>query len=105
MNSLPVNVAVEGNSDEALARALLRECELPTGVVYVQKGKDNLDKKLKAFNQAANHAPWLVLRDLDRDAACAPELWRYCLRNGPHTWFCESRFTPPNPGCWRTENA
>jgi len=40
MNALSISVAVEGDSDEALARKLLNMFDFTVGVVYVQKGKD-----------------------------------------------------------------
>lgn len=79
MNSLPISVAVEGDSDEALARKLLNVCDFAIAAVYVQRGKDRLDGKLVAFNRAADHAPWFVLRDLDQNASCAPELIQQLL--------------------------
>jgi hypothetical protein len=74
MNSRTISVAVEGDSDEALARKLLGLFDFTAAVVYVQKGKDRLDSKLGAFNHAADYAPWFILRDLDQDAECASEL-------------------------------
>ena len=74
MNDPSISVAVEGDSDEALARKLLDQSGLTVGPVYVQRGKDRLDQKLSAFNYAAKYTSWFVLRDLDHDANCAPEL-------------------------------
>lgn len=69
-----VTVAVEGDLDAAVALRLIREAALLPGPIYGRSGKHRLDKSLRGFNNAARHAPWLVLRDLDHDAACAPEL-------------------------------
>jgi hypothetical protein len=74
-----ISVAVEGDSDEALARKLLSMFDFTISVVYVQKGKDRLDSKLNAFNHAAEHAPWFILRDLDQDGECAPDLIQLLL--------------------------
>lgn len=38
------------------------------------RGKSNLDSKLAGYNAAATFSSWFVLRDLDHDAECAPEL-------------------------------
>ncbi len=71
-----VTIAVEGDLDVAVARRLLTLAGFPIGPVYGKRGKDRLDKGLKGYNNAARHAPWLVLRDLDHDAECAPEIVR-----------------------------
>jgi hypothetical protein len=67
-------LAVEGAHDDAVARRL---CELTGHAVvlsHVTRGKPSLDKKLLGYNNAARFAWWLVLRDLDHDADCAPSL-------------------------------
>jgi len=74
---IPVlRAAVEGDGDEAVVRALVEGAGLTLGDVYVKRGKGELDKKLPAYRQASRFAPWLVVRDLDHDASCAPELVR-----------------------------
>lgn len=47
---------------------------LGIGSVYVQDGKAGIDKRLGGYNNAAKYGHWFVLRDLDVDAPCAPEL-------------------------------
>jgi hypothetical protein len=79
MISPSISVAVEGDSDEVLARKLADLAGFNVGNVYVQRGKNRLDQKLVAFNNAAQYAPWFILRDLDEDAGCAPELVRTLL--------------------------
>jgi len=75
-----VTVAVEGDTDVPVAQRILELAGLDMGAVYIRYGKDSLDLGLAGFNRAARFAPWLVLRDLDRDAACAPELVHHLLR-------------------------
>src|SRR5690349_2981582 len=53
---------------------ILGDMGIELGPQYGFVGKDDLRRKLAGFNAAARHAPWLVLRDLDRDATCAPDL-------------------------------
>jgi hypothetical protein len=66
---------VEGPSDVGVARALLKAVGLtPAASPYVMNGKAHLDSRLPAYCRAAAQAPWLVLRDLDRDAPCAGAL-------------------------------
>jgi len=71
---MPVTIAVEGPTDTAVARRLIRHVGLSEGPVYEAGGKSKLDQKLQAYNNAARSAPWFVLRDLDQDAPCAPAL-------------------------------
>lgn len=70
----PVTLAVEGTTDAAVARRLLHEADLQAGPEYVKNGKSALDQSLAGYNNAARFSCWLVLRDLDQDAACAPAL-------------------------------
>lgn len=69
-----VTVACEGDGDLVVVRRLLDCAGLQAGAQHVQIGKSNLDKNLRGFNEAAKLSPWLVLRDLDRDAPCPSEL-------------------------------
>ena len=83
--SLAVTLAVEGPLDAVVAKQLLREARLEPGPEYITQGKGALDRRLNGYNNAARSSCWLVLRDLDRDAACAPELVARLLRNpAPH---------------------
>jgi len=67
----PVNVLVEGVTDEAVVRRLLEYAGLTCGTVYGKTGKGALLERLPSYNQAARFAPWLVVVDLDQDAECA----------------------------------
>lgn len=76
MNAQRVWVAavVEGPTDAAVAERLLEHVGLALGPVYGLRGKAYNDQRLKGYNNAARFAPWLVLRDLDRDGPCASAL-------------------------------
>jgi hypothetical protein len=76
---MEVTVAVEGSVDAAVAGKIIASIGLHIGPVHGQRGKHWLDRQLLGYNQAARFGPWLVLRDLDRDASCAPELHRELL--------------------------
>lgn len=76
---------MEGPGDEAIARRLAEETGFMVSDVYVKRGKDALDAKLEAYAAAARFGPWLVLRDLDRDADCAPTLANQLLPDPPPT--------------------
>jgi hypothetical protein len=69
-----VTVAVEGDLDAAVVRRVLAEATLSIGPIYGRRGKNYLDKSLNGYNNAARRSCWLVVRDLDHDAECAPEL-------------------------------
>lgn len=71
---MKVNAVGEGDLDIAVAGQLLRTAGLELGIPYVKHGKANIDAKIAGYNNAARHTCWLVLRDLDRDAECPPEL-------------------------------
>ena len=77
--SLPIRVLywAEGPTDRAAAVALIASVGAEPGPDYSARqksasGKDQLDKKLPAYNAAAAYEPFLVMRDLDDDAECAP---------------------------------
>jgi hypothetical protein len=79
MSQPHVTVAVEGDLDAAVARRLLGDAGLSPGAVYGRSGKSRLDRSLDGYNRAARRARWFVLRDLDHDASCAPELMERLL--------------------------
>ena len=79
-----VNYWAEGPTDRAVARKLIAVAKGRPGADYAKRrgshpGKDYLDSKLRAFNEAARHAPWLVLRD--GDGECPVTLRRRLLPN------------------------
>lgn len=74
-----LTAAVEGVADEAVARRLVHWAGMEVAAVYGGAGKHQLDRRLPAYARAARLQPWLVLRDLDHDADCAPSLRRQLL--------------------------
>lgn len=78
---VPVNILVEGTTDEPVAKRLLEHVGLPIGTVFGRRGKDDLLLRLSKYNQAAYFAPWFVLVDLDnkKDIACAPQAIKFWL--------------------------
>jgi len=77
----PVNVLVEGITDEAVVRRVLEYVGLTCGTVYGKGGKGAMLERLTNYNQAARFAPWLVVVDLNHDAECAPAFTRSVLPN------------------------
>lgn len=71
-----ISAAVEGDVDEAVVRRLILDAGGQLGTVYGKNGKQTLRRHINGYNNAARHAPWFVLVDLDRDADCAPPLRR-----------------------------
>jgi hypothetical protein len=69
----PVNLLVEGAVDEAVVRQVIEHSGLSVGRVFGGSGKQYLLGRLPNYNQAARHARWLAVVDLDQDAECAPE--------------------------------
>lgn len=61
---LPINLLVEGVTDEAVLRRILAHVHLPCGTVYGKQGKQALLKRLPNYNQAARFAPWLLNQDI-----------------------------------------
>jgi len=89
MNAFPVTLVVEGDTDIPYAGQVLRVAGLGIGKVIDAGGKDRIEPQLPAYNAAAQGSPWMVLRDLDQDAPCAPSLrksllpepsWLMCFR-------------------------
>lgn len=82
-----VTAAVEGIVDEAVVRTLLNHVGVTPGDVHGKNGKAHLCQRIPGYNNAARHAPWIVLVDLDRDADCAPPLRRAWLSH-PAPYMC-----------------
>ena len=81
----PVACAVEGPTDEPVARRLLAEAGLQAGPFKLAGGKSGIDKDLRRWNVSAARRPWLVIRDLDHDDLehCIPALRSLLLGNTP----------------------
>lgn len=69
-----VTLAVEGTTDEAVATRLCHYAGLEVIAAYPVGEKRALDSRLRNYNYAARFEPWFVLRDLNSDAECAPDL-------------------------------
>lgn len=69
-----VNFATEGLVDAAVAERLIRHCGAQPGNPRIAGGKTRLDPNIPRYVNSARQLPWLILRDLDHDAACGPEL-------------------------------
>jgi hypothetical protein len=79
---------VEGYLDEAVLHQVVRYAGLSLANVYGREGKSSLLKSVRGYNAAANHAPWVVLVDLDMDCDCAPPCARIWLPEpAPHMCF------------------
>jgi hypothetical protein len=59
---------------------------LVPGPIYETGGKAKLDLRLPAYASAARFAPWVVQRDLDNDASCAPALSTALAAKFRGTW-------------------
>ena len=74
-----ISAAVEGALDEAVVGRLVRHVGATLGTVYGKNGKPFLRDSIAGYNNAARHAPWLVLVDLDADDHCAPPVLAHWL--------------------------
>ncbi len=81
--SIIINVVVEGDTDEAVARRLIRHVGAVPGTVYGKNGKPALYQRISGYLNAARFSPWLILVDLDHDASCAPDLYRLWVPSPP----------------------
>jgi len=78
-----IAAAVEGLTDEAVARKLIAHVGANVGQIYGGKGKSHLRKRISGYSNAARYTPWLVLVDLDHDADCTPPFVADWLQNPP----------------------
>lgn len=84
----PVNILVEGLTDEPVAKKLLLHLGLQAGPVYGKKGKSDLLKRLANYNKAAQFSPWFVIIDLDKDTQCPSEAMRLWLPQPAESMIC-----------------
>lgn len=84
-----VSAAVEGLVDEAVVERLIHHAGGVPGPVHGKNGKPALRARIRGYDNAARHSPWIVLIDLNGDHECASLLrqaWlpqaapRLCLR-------------------------
>lgn len=84
-----VFIVGEGASDVAALKRLVALHGLNVAGEYDCRGKSKLDSRLQGFLEASKRSPWVILRDLDNDAPCAPT-------------FLENRSIQPPPlACFR----
>lgn len=87
-DGIAISAAVEGIVDEAVARKLIVFAGAIPGPVHGKQGKPFLRQRIAGYKAAAQHSPWIVLVDLDRDHDCAPPLRAAWLpQSPPHLCF------------------
>ena len=91
---IPVYYAVEGRTDEPVARKILQTAGLIPGQRFITVGKRKLNARLPSWNAAAKRSPWLVIRDLDHDDGwtCIPDLRQNLLNDLECSQFMCLRF-------------
>jgi len=82
-----ITFASEGIIDRAVIERLILAFGCEPGPAHGGRGKGLLDSRIDGYNAAALHEPWVVFRDLDEDAPCAPELRRRILPD-PSQMMC-----------------
>jgi len=83
---LPVTVVVEGSTDLPVLSRVLEFVDCSIDVAHGQRGKADIDRNIRGYNSAARFSPWIILRDLDDDAPCAPVLVSRILA-APSSWM------------------
>jgi Domain of unknown function (DUF4276) len=76
---MQVAIAAEGSTDLTVLKILLAKIGLASYADIACSGKADFNAKLADWNRSARHSPWVVLRDLDHDAACANDLIKAIL--------------------------
>ena len=71
--------AVEGETDVPIAERMLRLIAVEPVRTLVAGGKSKLDSKIPGLNRSGANLNWLIMRDLDHDESCPPELIRRLL--------------------------
>lgn len=84
---MSVVLAFEGDTDLPFVSRLAEDAGLSDWFPIDCGGKSQLDLELPSYRGAARGSPWFVLRDLDRDADCAPALVS-TLTPEPAPWMC-----------------
>lgn len=74
MAGVHISGAVEGPTDEAVLRTIVRARGAIVHRVHVQHGKPNLRRALPGYNDAAKRSPWFIVVDLDDECPCASML-------------------------------
>lgn len=74
-----ITLAAEGVVDIEAAARLCEYAGHSVHKKFPHRGKGSLNPRLPGYNNAARLSPWLVVRDLDKDAECAPTLVKELL--------------------------
>lgn len=70
-----INLLVEGEIDEAVARRMISECGYDIGTCYGKKGVSYIKEKIQAFNLSSVSMCYLTLVDfMDTKFQCPPEI-------------------------------
>lgn len=76
-----INLAGEGLTDIYAAMNLIKLLQLKPGAISSVRSKSKIDAKLQEFNRSSRHLNWFILRDLDHEADCAPQLMDGLIQN------------------------
>ena len=76
-----INLVGEGLTDIYAAINLIKLLQLKRGAISSVRSKSKIDAKLQEFNRSSRHLNWFILRDLDHDAKCAPQLMESPIQN------------------------
>ncbi len=83
-----IAVIVEGGTDVPYVRKLCAHAGVAIiEPLVIRGGKTSIDRDLSKWANAAKHSPYVILRDLDQDAACAPDWLSTNLPKGAGRWL------------------
>ena len=74
-----VKVLIEGQSDQGMAKRIIRHSDLSMGQLVTKHGSGNIDKLIPKLSRTTTNNPWMVFRD--SDTRCPVELRRQLTKS------------------------
>ena len=74
-----VKVLIEEQSDQGMAKRIIRHSDLPMGQLVTKHGSGNIDKLIPKLSRTTTNNPWVVFRD--SDTRCPVELRRQLTKS------------------------
>ena len=74
-----VKVAVEGQSDQGMAKKIIKHSGLSLRQIVTKNGSGNIDKLIQSLSRTSPSNPWVVFRD--SDTKCPVKLRRHLTKS------------------------
>lgn len=74
-----VKVAVEGQSDQGMAKKIIKHSGFSLTQIVTKNGSGNIDKLIRSLSRTSPSNPWVVFRD--SDAKCPVKLRRHLTKS------------------------